>query len=263
MSYSLYYNPAESSRVAKILPGARLGARSTSRSGLPAWDASDSNGCLRGFGAAAAGPRRTQQRSLGCGSAALCSSCLCGFLGVFRFVSRCASRCRGFASPTPEGFSLNSRGRARRERTPGKGARKARHPGGVIPFAGLVDGLVPGEFLRGSWVPRRESGGVARASRHPRLFTVNPAGVRPCEARGKWISPWLRRSRLAMMLPGMEAIYTVQMARTYAKIDLNTATVCVPLRLSTPSSARPSGRASSSASQVRPRGKVMTESHSP
>ena len=44
-------------------PGARLYARSTSRSGLAARDASESNRCRRGFGAAAAGPRRTQPRS--------------------------------------------------------------------------------------------------------------------------------------------------------------------------------------------------------
>ena len=34
--------------------------------------------------AAAAGPRRTQPRSVGCGFTALCSLCLCGPLGVFR-----------------------------------------------------------------------------------------------------------------------------------------------------------------------------------
>ena len=39
----------------------------------------------------------------------------------------------GFASPTPEGLSLNSRGCARHERTPGKGTRKVCHPGGVAP----------------------------------------------------------------------------------------------------------------------------------
>ena len=69
---------AKSSRAARIFPGARLCARRTSRSGLAPGDASDSNGHLRGFWAAAAGPRRTRPRSLGCGSAALCSSCLCG-----------------------------------------------------------------------------------------------------------------------------------------------------------------------------------------
>ena len=44
----------------------------------PPGDAADSHGRWRGCGAAAAGPRRTQPRSLGCGSAALCSSRLCG-----------------------------------------------------------------------------------------------------------------------------------------------------------------------------------------
>ena len=38
----------------------------------------------------------------------------------------------GSASPTPEGLSLNSRGCARHERTPGKGTRNACHPGGVV-----------------------------------------------------------------------------------------------------------------------------------
>ena len=69
---------AKSSRRAKISPGARLCAWSTSRSGLAPGDAADANWCWRGFRAAAAGPRRTQPRSLGCGSAALCSSRLCG-----------------------------------------------------------------------------------------------------------------------------------------------------------------------------------------
>ncbi len=62
---------AKSQRAARIFRGARLCARSTSRSGLVARDASKSNGCVRSFGAAAAGPRRTQPRSLGCGPAAL------------------------------------------------------------------------------------------------------------------------------------------------------------------------------------------------
>ena len=60
-----------SSRPARISPGARLCARSTSRSRLAARGASDFNGCPRRFGAAAAGPRRTQPRSVGCGPAAL------------------------------------------------------------------------------------------------------------------------------------------------------------------------------------------------
>ena len=67
-----------SSRPARISPGARLCARSTSRSRLAARGASDFHGCPRRFGAAAAGPRRTQPRSVGCGPAALCSECLCG-----------------------------------------------------------------------------------------------------------------------------------------------------------------------------------------
>ncbi len=72
---ALYYNPAKSSRAARISPGARLCARSTSRSRLTAREASDFHGRPRRSGAAAAGPRRTQPRSLGCGSAALDSSC--------------------------------------------------------------------------------------------------------------------------------------------------------------------------------------------
>ncbi len=81
-SAELSRDSAESSRAARIFPGARLCARSTSRSRLAAGDASDSNERLRGFGAAAAGPRRTQPRSFGCGSAALCPSRLCGQLFV-------------------------------------------------------------------------------------------------------------------------------------------------------------------------------------
>ena len=56
-------NTAKSSRRARIFPGARLCARSTSRSWLAPRDASDSNECSWGFPAAAAGPRRTQPRS--------------------------------------------------------------------------------------------------------------------------------------------------------------------------------------------------------
>ena len=72
------YNPSKSSRGARISPGARLCARSTGRSGLTAREASDFYGCPHRFGAAAAGPRRTHPRSLGCGSGAQCSSRLCG-----------------------------------------------------------------------------------------------------------------------------------------------------------------------------------------
>ena len=77
-SAALYYNSANSSRATRIFPGARRCARRTSRSGLSARDTSQSNRCLRGFAAAAAGPQRTQPRSLGCGSAALCSARLGG-----------------------------------------------------------------------------------------------------------------------------------------------------------------------------------------
>ena len=77
---------AKSSRRARIFPGARRCARRTSRSRLAPWDASDFNGCLRAFWAAAAGPRRTPPRSLDCGSAALCPSCLCGPLGGFHCI---------------------------------------------------------------------------------------------------------------------------------------------------------------------------------
>ncbi len=55
----------KSPRAVRIFRGARLCARSTSRSGLAARNASKSHGCGRGFGAAAAGPRRTQPRSAG------------------------------------------------------------------------------------------------------------------------------------------------------------------------------------------------------
>ena len=65
-----------------ILSGARLCARSTSRSRLVAGDAADFNAGHRGFEAAAAGPRRTQPRSIGCGSAALCPSHLCSPSGA-------------------------------------------------------------------------------------------------------------------------------------------------------------------------------------
>ncbi len=68
--------------TARISRGARRCAPSTSRSGLAARDASDFSRCRRGFGAAAAGPRRTQPRSVGCGCTALCSSYLGGPLGV-------------------------------------------------------------------------------------------------------------------------------------------------------------------------------------
>ena len=138
--------------------------------------------------------------------------------GCIGTISRCEILCLGIASPTPEGLSLISRGCARHERTPGKGARDACHPGGVIPSPKLLDGLVPGEPLRGSRVLRRESGGVGRSSLHPRLFTVNPSGVRPCDARDKWVGLWLRRPRLAKVLLGRETTCTGQSARTYAKI---------------------------------------------
>ena len=116
----------------------------------------------------------------------------------------------GFASPTPEGLSVNSRGCARHEHTPGKGSRNACHPGGVVPSPERLDDLVPGEPLRGSGALRRESGGVARASLPPRLFTVNPSGVRPWVAPEKWISLRPRRPWLAMVLLGWEATCTVQ-----------------------------------------------------
>ncbi len=62
-------------RAARNFPGARPCAWSTSRSRLAAREASDFNGCLRRFRAAAAGPRRTQPRSLGWGTAALYYKC--------------------------------------------------------------------------------------------------------------------------------------------------------------------------------------------
>ena len=63
-SAALYYDSSESSRAARIFSGARLGVRRTSRSRLSAADAADFNDCLRRCGAAAAGPRRTQPRSV-------------------------------------------------------------------------------------------------------------------------------------------------------------------------------------------------------
>ena len=61
----------ETSRSAGISRGARLCARSTSRSRLATREASDFNGRPRRFGPAAAGPRRTHPPSISCGSAAL------------------------------------------------------------------------------------------------------------------------------------------------------------------------------------------------
>ena len=87
---------------------------------------------------------------------------------------------------------------------------------------------VTGEPRRGSRALRRESGGVARASLHPRLFTVNPAGIRPWDASDKWIRQRLRRPRLAMVLLGRETICTVPTARTFAKIDTPTAAAALP-----------------------------------
>ena len=141
-------------------------------------------------------------------------------------ISRCESLCRGFPSPTPEGLSLNSRGCARRERTPGNGTRNACHPGGVVPSTERLDGLVPGEPLRGSRALRRESGGVARASLHPRLFTVNPSGVRPWDTRDTWVGLRLRGPRLAMVLLGRETTCTVQTARTFAKTKTDSCLTC-------------------------------------
>ena len=77
-SAAQYDNSLKTSRAAGISPGARRCARSTSRSRVAAREASDFTGRPRRFGAAAAGPRRTQPRSFGCGTAALCSSCVCG-----------------------------------------------------------------------------------------------------------------------------------------------------------------------------------------
>ena len=118
-------------------------------------------------------------------------------------ISRCESLCRGFPSPTPERLSLNSRGCARPARTPGNGTRNACHPGGVVPSTERLDGLVPGEPLRGSRALRRESGGVARASLHPRLFTVNPSGVRPWDTRDTWVRACLKTR--PVRAPGLQA----------------------------------------------------------
>ena len=100
---------AKSSCRARIFPGSRLGARCIRRSELAPWDAADSNGGLRGFGAAAAGPRRTQPRSLGCGSAALCSSCLCGRFGGFCCIDTLSSHRRVPALHTQPARAMRNR----------------------------------------------------------------------------------------------------------------------------------------------------------
>ncbi len=88
--------------------GARRRARSINRSRLAQWDAADSDGWLRGFGAAAVGPPRTQPRSLGGRAAAGCSAPLCGPSESAR-LDRCGL---GFALPPPfrpDGLAMRCR----------------------------------------------------------------------------------------------------------------------------------------------------------
>ena len=99
----------KSLRTARSFPGARLCARSTSRSRLAAGDAADFSGRLCDFGAAAAGPRRTQPRSLGGGSAA--RSGRRDAAGTRRrdaCVTRGGARLRAFVPAVPSRGGLNS-----------------------------------------------------------------------------------------------------------------------------------------------------------
>ena len=114
---------------------------------------------------------------------------------------------------------MNSRGCARDERTPGNGGFNACHPGGVVPSLRAVDGLVPGEPRRGSGALRWRSGGVARASLHPRLFTVNPAGVRPGMPATGGLIHESNGCGGATELLGRETAFVVQKTRASAKID--------------------------------------------
>ena len=143
-------------------------------------------------------------------------------------ISRCENRCRGCESPTPEGLSLNSRGCARHERTPGNATRNARHPGGVVPSPRTVGRLGAGRTPPGFAGAAAEVRGVARAPLHPRLFTMNPAGVRPQDASNKWIRQRLRRPQLAMVLLVRETTRTIPTARTFAKIDTPTTPATSP-----------------------------------
>ena len=127
---SCHGNP---SRAARIFPGARLCARRTSRSRLTAGDGSDSNGCVRRFGAAAAGPRRTQPRSLGCGCAALCASDLGGVL--LRATTICA-----FPPNTAEiGRTQRESGRMRTYRVPIAAIARVLHRSFAAPRAATGD----------------------------------------------------------------------------------------------------------------------------
>ncbi len=130
------------SRAARISPGARLCARRTNRSTLAAGDASESYGCLRGFGAAAAGPRRTQPRSLGCGCAA-------------RQYNSAKSSCAGRIQPLPWPSATDQRIVAdawlcvpeglRRKLAGGKPAPRARPP--VVPPNGPCPSGASKKFL--------------------------------------------------------------------------------------------------------------------
>ena len=87
------------------------------------------------------------------------------------------------------------------------------------PIHRTVDDLAPGEPRRGSGALRRESGGVARPSLHPRLFTENPAGVRPWDASRGLIHRCLRRPRQAPVFLGRKTTATGRTARTSATIS--------------------------------------------
>ena len=129
-----------------------------------------------------------------------------------------AKVCAVSASPTPEGLSVNSRGCARHERTPGNGGLNARHPGGVVPHPPNQGRSGAGRTPPGFWIAAAGSRGVARPSLHPRLFTGNPAGVRPWDASDRLISRRLRRPRWALVILRREAAATVRTARTFATL---------------------------------------------
>ena len=87
---------------------------------------------------------------------------------------------QGFARSTPEELSLNSRGCARPERTPGIGGRNVHHPGGVAP-------------CREPWMAwnrgnpagvRERCGGAPGVSLVPRATPGYSMGTPPGFARG-------------------------------------------------------------------------------
>ena len=132
-------------------------------------------------------------------------------------IVRCESLCRYPRAQTRRGEFLNRRGCARHERPPeiGDQCLSPRRSG---PIPRTVDALVSGEPLRGSGTSRRETGGVARPSLHPRLFTGNPAGVHPRDASDRRINLRLRRPRWTSAFLGKKPVPTVRTARTSAMI---------------------------------------------